>query len=79
MEERKIKMENEKEITLIGGAGYIGLILCDYFLKKNYRVKCIDNLIYNNGLPLIHFISNPNFKFINTDLRNFENFSRPCW
>ena len=72
MEERKINMNGKKEITLIGGAGYIGSVLCDYFLKKNFGVKCIDNLIYNNGQPLIHFISHQNFKFINSDLRNFE-------
>ncbi len=39
------------EIIIIGGAGYIGTIVSDFFLNKNYFVKSIDNLIYNQKKP----------------------------
>ena len=35
-----------KKIILVGGAGYIGTVLTKHLLEKNYKVKCIDNLIY---------------------------------
>ena len=38
-----------KNILLIGGAGYIGTVIAEYLIKKNYKVKIIDNFIYNNS------------------------------
>ena len=37
-----------KNILLIGGAGYIGTVISEYLVKKNYKVKILDNLIYKN-------------------------------
>ena len=40
---------------IIGGAGYIGTALSDYLLKNDYRLKVLDNCIYNNnGTCLFH-------------------------
>ena len=36
-----------QEIIIIGGEGYIGTTVSDFFLKKKYFVRSIDNLIYN--------------------------------
>jgi UDP-glucose 4-epimerase len=33
-----------KHIMVTGGAGYIGSAICDYFLKKKFKVVVIDNL-----------------------------------
>ena len=33
-----------KHIMVTGGAGYIGSVICDYFLKKKLKVVVIDNL-----------------------------------
>ena len=44
-----------QNVLLIGGAGYIGTVVTDYLLKKNYSVKIIDNLIYNSS-PSKRFI-----------------------
>jgi nucleoside-diphosphate-sugar epimerase len=58
------------KIILVGGAGYIGTVLIKHLLKKNYKVICLDNLIYNQDECLKQFIENPNFEFINADIRN---------
>jgi nucleoside-diphosphate-sugar epimerase len=34
----------EKKVCLItGGAGFLGKKYCEFFLKKNYLVLCVDN------------------------------------
>ena len=60
----------EKKILLVGGAGYIGTVLTKHLLKDNYKVKCIDNLIYKHDECINEFLKNENFEFINIDIRN---------
>ncbi len=60
----------EKKILLVGGAGYIGTVLTKHLLKDNYKVKCIDNLIYKQEECINEFLKNENFEFINIDIRN---------
>ena len=67
-----LKEENlrKKEISLIGGAGYIGSVLSQFFLNKGFKVTCFDNLIYKNGAAILPLYSDENFKFVNSDLRD---------
>lgn len=55
-------------ILVTGGAGYIGSIVARKLLDLNYKVKVIDNLIYDKA-P-IKDIQNKNFKLIAGDIRN---------
>ena len=64
----------KKEISLIGGAGYIGSVLSQFFLNKGFKVTCFDNLIYKNGAAILPLYSDENFKFVNSDLRDFSKF-----
>tara|TARA_Y100000590_G_scaffold469618_1_gene658709 strand:+ start:3635 stop:4630 length:996 start_codon:yes stop_codon:yes gene_type:complete len=57
-------MKNNPNIVIIGGAGYIGSVVSDFFLKKKYKVKSIDNLIYKQKIPR----SKRNFNFHNLDI-----------
>ena len=57
-------------ILLIGGAGYIGTVVTNYFLKKNYQVTCLDNFIFNNEYAIDSFRNSQNYKIIKGDLRN---------
>jgi Nucleoside-diphosphate-sugar epimerases len=45
-----------KKILLVGGAGYIGTVLTEYFLAKNYKIKCLDALIYPKQEVLNKFL-----------------------
>ena len=59
----------KNKIILVGGAGYIGTVLTKHLLQKNYKVKCIDNLIYGQDESIKSFLKNKNFDFINIDIR----------
>jgi len=40
-------MDNKK-VLLVGGAGYIGGLTCDYLIKDGFDVTVYDNLLYEN-------------------------------
>lgn len=55
-------------ILVTGGAGYIGSVLVGQLLSKNYNVRVIDNLMYNqNSLDI--FKGSKHLEFISGDLR----------
>jgi len=56
-------------ILITGGAGYLGSILTEHLLFKNYHVTVLDNLIYGEQ-NLFHFCANANFDFVYGDARN---------
>ena len=58
-----------KKILLTGGSGYIGSILINYLLSKNYKVTVLDNLMYNQS-SIINYLNNKNFDFIKGDVRD---------
>ena len=58
-----------KKIILVGGAGYIGTVLTKHLLEKEYKVICIDNLIYKQDECIKQFVKNKNFEFVNIDIR----------
>jgi len=60
-------LNNDKEILVIGGAGYVGSVLVRQLLDKNYKVKVLDNLIYGNGASLSDLAEEKNFRFIKGD------------
>ena len=58
-----------EKVLITGGAGYLGSILCEQLLKTGYRVKVIDNLMYNQQ-SLFHCCANNGFEFVRGDVRN---------
>jgi len=60
------------KILVTGGAGFIGSNLCDALLKRNYEVRCMDNLITGKMENISHALSNPRFTFFQSDIRNIE-------
>ena len=65
-------MNNSKTILITGGAGFIGSNLCAYFLNKNYKVKCLDNLLTGHKSNIEPLLSNPNFEFLELDIRDYQ-------
>ncbi|MBN2667627.1 MAG: SDR family oxidoreductase [Bacteroidales bacterium] len=64
-------MENKK-ILITGGAGFIGSNLVEYFLKQGNQVTCLDNFLTGHRKNIESFLTNPNFKLIEGDIRNYE-------
>jgi nucleoside-diphosphate-sugar epimerase len=59
-----------KKIFITGGAGYIGTTLIPMLLNEGYQITVYDSLMFNNGDKLLPYISNPNFTFIEGDIRD---------
>lgn len=65
-------MNNIKTILITGGAGFIGSNLCEYFLEKGLKVKCLDNLLTGHKSNIGALLPNANFEFIEGDIRDFD-------
>lgn len=62
-------MKKEKNILVIGGAGYLGSVLVPKLINRGYEVRVFDNLTF--GTDSLKKIKNkPNFKFVKGDIRN---------
>ena len=51
------------KILVVGGAGYVGGVIVDLLLKKNYEVTVYDNLLYEDSFR-------KDCNFINGDIRD---------
>ena len=63
----------KKKILLVGGAGYIGTVISNDFLLKEYKIKCFDSLIYSQNYCIKSLLKNENYEFILGDLKNYNN------
>lgn len=70
MENKNLKQKKKKKlpkVLIVGGAGYIGSVLCKKLLKKNYLVKIVDKVLYDKNV-INNFIKNKNFSFDKADI-----------
>ena len=68
-------MSNNLSILITGGAGFIGSNLCEYFLKKEYKVVCLDNFSTGHRHNIQSFLLNENFKLIENKNSKFMQLS----
>lgn len=62
---------NRKKILITGGAGFLGSHLCDRFVKEDYHVIAMDNLITGDLKNIEHLFKLENFEFYHCDVSNF--------
>lgn len=60
---------NKKLVLVTGGAGYVGSVLVPKLLAQGFRVKVVDDLIYNQKNDLVGS-GNPDIDFVKADLRD---------
>ena len=57
------------KILITGGAGYLGSVMTELFLKKGYEVTVLDNLMYNQTSSIV-YSHYKTFKFVHGDVRD---------
>jgi dTDP-glucose 4,6-dehydratase len=60
-----------KRILITGGAGFLGSHLCDRFIKEDYHVIAMDNLITGSIHNIEHLFKLENFEFYHHDVSKF--------
>ena len=63
---RKVIFE-QKNVLVVGGAGFIGSHLCDELIKTS-KVICLDDFSTGNEKNIDHLLAEPNFEFIRHDI-----------
>jgi dTDP-glucose 4,6-dehydratase len=61
-------MSAQKTVLITGGAGFLGSHLCDWFIKRNFKVIAMDNLVTGNKKNIAHLMKVKDFKFIKHDI-----------
>ena len=57
------------KILITGGAGYLGSVMTELFLKNGYEVTILDNMMYNQTSSII-YSHHKLFKFVYGDVRD---------
>jgi nucleoside-diphosphate-sugar epimerase len=61
---------SDRKILLLGGAGYVGTVLTSHLLKKGYKVRALDNFIYENEFAVQPYFGDPDYEFMKGDITN---------
>lgn len=67
-----------KKVLVTGGAGFIGSNLCEDLLKYDNQVVCLDNFATGHKHNIEVFLSNPQFKLIEGDIRDLATCQEAC-
>jgi UDP-N-acetylglucosamine 4-epimerase len=66
------------QLLITGGAGFIGSNLCEDFLARGYRVRCLDNFSTGHRYNLAAFENDADFELAEGDIRNAETCRKAC-
>lgn len=61
-----------------GGAGFIGSNLCEELLRRGHVVRCLDNLSTGSHRNVELFVDDPNYEFVEGDIRDAGTCARAC-
>ncbi len=69
-EEIYTEKDSDRNVLIVGGAGYIGSVLSRKLLAQGYIVRVLDNLLYGNGNSISDLMENEDFSFVFGDFGN---------
>jgi UDP-N-acetylglucosamine 4-epimerase len=78
MKLEQLRLLKNKTVLVTGAAGFIGSNLCEYLVDNDVNVVALDNFATGHKHNLSHLRSNPNFKFIEGDIRDLETCQNAC-
>jgi UDP-glucuronate decarboxylase len=61
-------ISQNKNILVLGGAGFIGSHLCEALVKKEENVVCVDNFVSSDVENIKGLLEYPNFEFVRHDI-----------
>lgn len=64
-------MKDRKRVLITGAAGFLGSHLCDRFIREDYHVIAMDNLITGRLKNIEHLFRLENFEFYHHDVSKF--------
>jgi len=73
-----IKFPEGSKFLVTGSAGFIGSNLVEAILNLGYKVRGIDNLSTGKKENVEEFLDNPNYEFIEGDIRDLETCMQAC-
>jgi UDP-N-acetylglucosamine/UDP-N-acetylgalactosamine 4-epimerase len=73
-----LRFPKDAKFLITGVAGFIGSNLAETILKMGYKVRGLDNFSTGKKENIAEFINNPNFEFINGDIRDYDTTIRAC-
>jgi UDP-N-acetylglucosamine/UDP-N-acetylgalactosamine 4-epimerase len=73
-----IKFPEGSKFLVTGSAGFIGSNLVEAILKLGYKVRGLDNLSTGKKENIEEFMDNPNYEFIEGDIRDLDTCMKVC-
>ncbi len=78
MNTKQIEQLRSSKILVTGAAGFIGSNLCETLLDFGSTVVGLDNFATGHKKNLSYIINNPDFTFIEGDIRNLDDCNKAC-
>ena len=78
MRQKELTLNPSFRILVTGGAGFIGSNLCEFLLQNGNKVRCLDNFATGRKENIKSFLNDPNFEFLEGDIRNLSDCERAC-
>ena len=75
---QKLRFPENSVFLVTGAAGFIGSNLVEAILDLGYRVKALDDFSTGKKANVELFIDNPNYEFIEGDIRDFDTCLSAC-